>query len=304
MPARLHGIVTALVTPFREDERIDCFAWQSIVDAQIGAGVDALFVGGSTGEFFAQDLEERNMAVRFVRQAAAHRVPVYANVGCITTRDTIKLALAAQSESVDALAVVTPYYVKPSQAELAEHYIEVCRAVHLPVLAYNFPAHGGVEIAPETLTRIAHECENLVGVKDSSGSLDRLSRYKNAVRDRDFAVFIGPESLTTAGLRLGCAGVISGSANIAPQLMVDLYRAAREGRTQTAERLQGLVDQLCGALMLHTFPGMVKEAIRSAGVCRKPVGAAPADARARLDAVLALLRREGYLPESRTAGAR
>lgn len=290
----LHGIVTALVTPFREDERIDCSAWQGLIDAQIAAGVHGLFVGGSTGEFFAQDLEERTMALRFVRQAAAGRVPVYGNVGCITTRDTVKLALAAQAEGVDVLAVVTPYYVKPSQDELAEHYIEVCRAVHLPVLAYNFPQHGGVEILPETVARVAGQCENLAGIKDSSGSMERLTGYLEAAPPREFAVLIGPENLAVAGLAKGCAGVVSGSANIAPRLFVDLYRACREGQTEAARRLQSLVDQLISCLPLHTFPGMIKEAVGVAGPCRRPIGPAPAEAREQLGRALAVLEREGY----------
>lgn len=282
------------MTPFRENERIDCQVWQGLIDTQIAAGVHGLFVGGSTGEFFAQDLEERTMALRFVLQAAARRVPVCANVGCITTRDTIRLALAAQAEGMDVLAVVTPYYLKPSQDELAEHYLEVCRAVHLPVLAYNFPQHGGVEILPETLARIARRAENLAGIKDSSGSMERLTGYLEAAPEREFAVLIGPENLAAAGLAKGCAGVVSGSANIVPRLFVDLYRACREGRTEAAARLQSLVDQLISCLPLHTFPGMIKEAMGTAGPCRRPIGPAPAAARAQLDRALALLEQEGY----------
>lgn len=298
MPGPLHGIVTALVTPFCQDEsndeRIDCSAWQTIIDAQIAAGVDGLFVGGSTGEFFSQDLEERTVSMRFVRQAAALRVPVYANIGCITTRDTIKLAQGAKAAGVDVLAVVTPYYIKPSQAELAEHYIEICHAVSLPVLAYNYPQHGGVEILPETVAEIARQCDNLVGVKDSSGSMERLAGYVRAAPGRDFAVFIGPEDLALAGLQKGCAGVVSGSANIAPRLFVDLYRAIREGQMDTAARLQALVDQLVACLGLHTFPSVIKEAVRIAGPCRKPVGAVPPEVRSRLSQVLSVLQDEGY----------
>jgi 4-hydroxy-tetrahydrodipicolinate synthase len=283
----LHGIVTALVTPFREDERIDCSAWQKIVDAQIAAGVQGLFVGGSTGEFYAQDLEERTMGIRFVRQAAAFRVPVYANVGCVTTRDTVQLARAAEAEGIDVLAVVTPYYVKPSQAELVEHFIEVCRAVHLPVLAYNFPQHGGVEVLPETVAQIARQCPNLAGVKDSSGIPERLTAYVKAAPDRDFAVFIGPEKMTIWGLGQGCAGVVSGTANIAPRLLVDLYRAVRAGQTAVAEQLQSQVNRLIDCIPLHTFPSVIKEAVGIAGPCRKPVGAVPPDVRQRLQQVLA-----------------
>ena len=282
------------MTPFRDDERIDCSAWQTIIDRQIAAGVDGLFVGGSTGEFYAQDLEERTMAMRFVRQAAARRVPVYANVGAITTRDAIKLALAAQGEGIDVLAVITPYYIKPSQDELVEHFSDICRAVNLPVLAYNFPMHGGVEILPDTLARIAARSKNLVGIKDSSGSMERLLSYRAIASDREWSVFIGPENLALAGLQQGCAGVVSGSANIAPRLLADLYRAFREGRMEAAEHLQQLVDRLCGCLLLHTFPSMIKEAVGVAGLCRKPVGVVPAEARAVLRQALDILQAEGY----------
>ena len=299
VPAVLHGIVTALVTPFRpDDERIDCFAWQTLVDAQIAAGIHGLFVGGSTGEFFSQSFEERTVAIRFVRQAAQARIPVYANVGCITTRETIRLAHAAEAEGVDVLAVVTPYYIRPSQAELVDHYTEICRAVRLPVLAYNFPRHGGVDLLPETLTAIARQCDNLAGVKDSSGSIQTLAAYCTAVPSREFAVFIGPESLAVKGMSLGCVGVVSGSANIAPRLYVDLFRAIRAGDSATAARLQSLVDRVSACVPLHTFPSIIKEAVAIAGPCRKPVGAVPADARERLAAVLAALEQEGYLDRS------
>src|SRR5215470_18989307 len=129
----------------------------------VAAGVDGLFVGGSSGEFYALDPEERAVALRFCVQAAAGRVPLFANVGAITTRETVRLAEAAVSMGVDVIVVVTPYYVKPTQDELAEHFVEVCRAVPLPVLAYNFPQHGGVELLPETLGRIAGQCENQIG---------------------------------------------------------------------------------------------------------------------------------------------
>lgn len=298
MPSfRLHGVVAALATPFREDERLDCGTWQSLIDSVIAAGVDGLLVGGSTGEFFSQDHEERTVALRFVRQACQWRVPVYANVGCITTRETIQLAQTAEAEGIDVLAVVTPYYIKPSQAELAEHFTEVCRAVRLPVLAYNFPQHGGVDIQPETVNQVALRCENMAGVKDSSGNLELMTAYQQAAPPgREFAVFVGPENLTLTALEKGCAGVISGSSNIVPRLFADLYRAFREGRKDTAVKLQALVDLLSGCIGLHTFPAIIKEAA-ALGPCRKPLGPIPAEVRARLSEVLAVLEAEGYAPQ-------
>jgi len=304
----LKGIVVALATPFREGEnaeRIDFGAWQKLVDTAITAGVDAIFVNGSTGEFYALDPEERQVALRFCLQAAHGRVPVYCNVGGITTRETVRLAHHAQAEGADVLAVVTPYYIRPSAAELAAHYIEICRAVRLPVLAYNFPQHGGVEIAPETVREIAERCENFAGIKDSSGRLEQAIAYRDAVpRGREFSVFIGPERLLLPALTQGCAGVVSGCANIAPKLFTQLFRAFEEGRLDEAARLQALASDLGATVGLHTFPSTIKEAMRMtgmpAGPCRTPVGPVPEPARLTIAAVLRRLEAEGLLPENQS----
>jgi 4-hydroxy-tetrahydrodipicolinate synthase len=296
----LHGIIPALVTPLREDERMDCSTLQVLIDTLIASGVDGLFVNGSSGEFCTMDLEERTVALRFCRQAIAGRVPLIANVGCITTRATIEHALQAQSIGVDAIAVITPYYIRPSQQELADHLIDVCRAVRVPVLAYNFPHHGGVELETETLTAVAAKAPNLAGVKDSSGFLERAIAYRAAVTDREFAVFTGGEHIVLAALEAGCAGTVNAAGNIAPKVFVDLYRAWREGRKSDAERLQALGTEMAAALGLHTFPSVVKEALEMAGIpvgpCRKPIGRLPDESRRKLAALIEHLRVEGMLP--------
>ena len=297
--SRLKGIVPALVTPFHPDERIDCGTWQRLIDRMIAAGVDGLFVGGSSGEFYALDPEERALTLRFCVQATAGRVPLFANVGCITTRETVRLAVAAQGMSVNALVVITPYYLKPTQDELAEHYIEVCRAVRLPVLAYNFPQHGGVEILPETLGRIAARCENMLGLKDSSGNLEQTVAYRTCAPGRELTVFVGSEGILLDGWQRGCHGAVTACANIAPRLFVDLYRAWREGRLEEASRLQVLAAELGEAGGLHTFPSVLKEAMRLAGFpagnCRRPIGPMPEPALRQLAAVVDHLKTEGCL---------
>jgi 4-hydroxy-tetrahydrodipicolinate synthase len=302
--------VPALVTPFRADERIDYGAWQALIDAHLAAGVDGLFAGGSSGEFYALDAQERTVMLRFCRQAAAGRVPVYGNVGATTTRATIRLAQAAQADAVDVLVVVTPYYLHPTQEELEEHYVEVCRAVRAPVLAYNFPPHGGVELLPQTLGRIAARCENLAGIKDSSGRLEQTVAYRDAGlpsadgqagRPTPLAVFMGNEPLILEALRRGCAGTVSAYANVAPRLFTDLYRAFREGRNEDAGRLQGLVTALAATVRLHTFPSAIKEAMRLAGrpvgLCRRPIGPVPDPASQGIEAAVAALKQEGYIDE-------
>ena len=296
----LHGIVTPLVTPFSDDERIDYGAWQRIIDSLITDGVDGLFVCGSAGEFQTLDAEERIVALRFCRQAAAGRVAVYGNVGCVTTRDTVRLAVQAQNVGIDALVVVTPYYAPASQEEMASHYCEVCRSVRLPVLAFNDPRRGPSDLLPETAGRIASECANLVGVIDAGGNLKRMAAYRACAPGREMAVFAGTESLLLPGLECGCAGGASTGMGIAPKLFVDLYRAFRQGRREVARQLQTLAGELGRALAMHTVPAAAKEAMHMtglpAGPCRKPAGPLPAEARAELARALDGLRAQEYLP--------
>jgi 4-hydroxy-tetrahydrodipicolinate synthase len=297
----IHGIVPAMITPMRDDERVDYTAWQNLIDTLITAGVDGVFCGGSSGEFFALEPEERQVSLRFARQAVNGRVPVYGNVGCITTRDTVALARFAEAEGIDIIVVITPYYLKATQDELADHFVEVCNAVRKPVLAYNFPPHGAPELEAATLGRIAARCENLVGVKDSSGRLELGIAYRDCAPGRKLPVLVGPENLIVQALDNQLTGTVTALANIAPRLFVDLYRAYRENRRADAERLQGLVDGMCSWVLAHTFPSMIKEGMRMVGrpvgACRKPIGAVPPEARNRLAAGLEQLRQEGYLDE-------
>lgn len=289
-----------MVTPFRPDERIDYTAWQAIIDVQIEAGVDGVLAAGGQGEFFSLEHEERVVALRFCRQHIGGRILLYGNVGCVTTRETVKLATLADAEGVDVIVVITPYYLKPTQDELVEHYIEVCRSVRRPVVAYNIPERTGVELSIDALRRIAAKCENFVGLKDSTGKLEHLPELLQVAGGRPFAVFIGRDHMIYPALELGCAGAVTACANVAPKLFADLYRTFRAGNLEEAKRLQGLVDPLRQSFGLHTFPSVVKTAMEMmglpAGACRRPVGPMPEEARAKLAAVLDNLRAAGYLP--------
>jgi 4-hydroxy-tetrahydrodipicolinate synthase len=165
-----HGVVPAMVTPFKDNERIDYSAWQVLIDLLIASGVHGLYAVGPPGEFYALDMEERTVAMRFCKQAIQKRVPLYVNVGCITTRDTVALALQGQALDVDALVVVTPYFVKLSQQELLDHYVEVCRAVRMPVM------HAGSEIEPSTVAQIAAQCPNFTGAEEFSAAANVAPR--------------------------------------------------------------------------------------------------------------------------------
>jgi 4-hydroxy-tetrahydrodipicolinate synthase len=298
----LKGIVPAVVTPFREDERIDYAAWQKLIEVLIASGVHGLFVTGGQGEFFALTEEEREVAVRFCVQTVGRRLPVYANVGAVTTAQTIRLAQKAQADGVDSIVVVTPYYLRPSADELVEHFTDVCESVRVPVLAYNIPERTGVELTPEILRRIAASAPNFAGVKDSSGKLDHIPEYVAA----GLTVFIGRDHMILDGLKRGCRGAVTACANVAPRAFVDLYQAFENGDMEKAARLQALVEPLRLAFSLATFPSVVKEAMNmiglNVGVCRRPVGPMPVEARYKLSEILETLRAEGYLPASSQAG--
>jgi 4-hydroxy-tetrahydrodipicolinate synthase len=295
------GVVTALVTPFREDERIDFNAWQRIVDFQIENGVGGLLAAGGQGEFYSLDQEERTVAFRFCRQAAGDRAALYGNVGAVSTREAVRLAQCGEAEGLDYAVVITPYYLRPSPTELVQHYCDVCRAVRIPVLAYNIPERTGVELSVESLRRIAHQCENFIGLKDSSGRLDQIPELVAIGGERPFSVFVGRDHLILDALDLGAAGAVTACANVAPRAFVDLCRAHREGHRQEAVRLQELVRPLREAFALHTFPSVMKAAMEMiglpAGPCRRPVGTMPADARVSLASVLEDLHLAGYVPE-------
>lgn len=297
-----HGIVTALVTPFRDDdERIDFNAWQPIIDYQIASSVDGLLAVGGQGEFYSLDEEERIVALRFCRQAVGGRAAVYGNVGAVSTRETIRLAQKAEAEGIDYAVVITPYYLRPSQNELVQHYVDICRAVRIPVLAYNIPERTGVELTPASLLGIAQLCENFAGLKDSTGRLEQIPELAAIGRDRPFSVFIGRDHLILDALGRGAAGAVTACANVAPRAFVELYRAFQDGAHDEAARLQGLVKPLREAFALHTFPSVMKAAMEliglPAGPCRRPVGPMPAQARERLVEVIDVLRRAKYVPE-------
>ncbi len=297
------GVVPAVVTPFREDERVDYTAWQRILEMLIASRVHGLFILGGQGEFFALEEEERVVATRFCVQTAARRVPVYANVGAVTTRQTVRLAQKAEVDGVDYIVAVSPYYVRPSPEELVEHYRELCRSVHLPVLAYNIPERTGVDLTPEILRQVVETQENFVGLKDSSGRLDRIEEY----RAGGLKVFMGRDHMILEGLRRGCVGAVTACANVVPRAFVALYEAFQAGELEEASRLQALVQPLREAFSLATFPSVVKEAMALAGVpagaCRRPVGPVPEQARQQLAVVLANLRAAGYLPEAGAVSA-
>ena len=287
-PLTPHGVLPAVITPFDSRERIDYAAWQQIIDRLIEAGVHGLFLAGGQGEFFSLTSSERREILRACVEMTRGRVPVYIGTGAVTTREAVELTRAAGEAGVDYAVVITPYYLKPNQRELAEHYLAVCRESPAPVVAYNIPERTGVELAADTVRRIAEGSERFVGLKDSSGDLDKLRGFLAIGQQigRPFHIFMGRDHLILQALRMGCVGAVAACANVIPELIVGLYEAHRRGDQALAERLQEQITPLRMAFSMGTFPVVIKEAMKimgmPAGECRSPVGPLSAEEREKL----------------------
>ena len=288
-----HGILPAVITPFDAQERIDYDAWKKIIDHQIAAGVHGLFFGGGQGEFFSLTTAERRDIMSECVSMVGGRVPVYMGTGAVTTRESIALTLAAAEAGVDYAVVITPYYLKPKQDELIEHYAAICSESPLPLLAYNIPERTGNELAPETARRIAERSDRLVGLKDSSGDLGKVRRFVAIEQEvgRPFHIFMGRDHMILPALRLGCVGAVAACGNVIPELLVGLYEAFQRGDLELAEQCQERVKPLRSAFSMGTFPAVIKEAMQMAGlpggVCRRPVGPLSEQEREQLRGIVA-----------------
>lgn len=286
----LSGIIVPIVTPFDEQERFSPAALRDLVDHLIGQGVQAVFVAGSVGEFYALDEDETLQAIRTTVQAVAGRVPVIAGTGAIDTRRSVALSRNAEAAGADALSVLTPFYIQPNEEELFRHYGTVLRSVRIPVLGYTNPGRaGGVTLAPGLVRRLCDAHDNFVGIKDSSGNVSLLKDYI-AAGPKGLAVFTGVDTIIYDAVLNEAAGAVSGLANFAPGIAVDVYRQTCAGNLAEARRQQARLSVLRDAYGLGTFPVVVKEAMNllglPAGPTRSPVGPLRPEARARLRQIL------------------
>lgn len=284
-----YGIIPAMVTPVGEDEELNEAALRRLVNFLIEGGAHGLFATGSQGEFWAFDAEEKARIWEVVKEETAGRVPVYAGPAATTTRETIALTELAEESGVDAVSVLTPFYISPTQEELYDHYRAIAESTSLPVLLYNNPGRtGGIGVSPDLLARLA-EIENIVGIKDSSGDLQLTAEYIR-VAPPDFAVLMGRDTLILAGLLYGAKGSITATANVVPELVVSIYERFEEGDIEGALEAQETLTPLRLAFSWGTFPVVVKEALdligMEGGPARAPVRPMPAEKRERLKRVL------------------
>src|SRR4051812_1211114 len=234
----LRGIIPPVVTPMNTDESLDLDGLRRHIDFMLGCRVHGIFVLGTTGEFYALDDAEKQAVVA---EAVAHcrgRSPVFAGTGAETTREVVRLTKMAEKEGADGVSVITPYFIKPTQAELLDHFRRVAESTSLPVVLYNNPATcAGLSIEPDTVGKLA-EVPNIIGIKDSSGDLQNTIEILRATPRETFAVLNGRDTLILAALQSGVQGAIPASCNLAPDLCVGLYESFVKGDIEQARACQ------------------------------------------------------------------
>ncbi len=285
------GIIPALVTPLDEQGNLIENSLKKIINYTLEAGVHGVFILGSTGEIYGLTDKQKQRVMEVTVEHVNGRVPVYAGAGEITTNNSIKTAqIAEKVGGISALSVITPYFVSPTQDELIEHYTSIANSVKTPIILYGCDGRAHNSIMPETALRLS-EVENIIGIKDSSGSSERMDKYLELTKDKeDFSVLCGIDTLIYHGLVNGTKGAIASSANIAPKISVGIYNAFMNGDLKKAEELQNKLVPLRNAYAFATFPGLIKEAVQlvgiDVGVALKPVGAISNKNREKLTQVL------------------
>jgi 4-hydroxy-tetrahydrodipicolinate synthase len=257
------GINTALITPLANGA-VDFDALARLVDRQLEAGVHGLVICATTGEGSSLGDEERAKVVVAVVKRTAGRVPVAVGTGRVATWATIDASRVAGDLGADATLVVSPAYIRPSQAGIAEHYEAIADESGLPVIAYNVPCRTSSDIEPETLGRLSHH-DRIIGVKEASGSILRMQQVLAAVQGR-MAVLSGDDPLTLSLLVAGGQGVISTCSNIAPKHWVALWDAWQAGDIARASQIQAQLLGLHEALFMEANPGPVKAAAHLLGL--------------------------------------
>lgn len=301
MAAKPFGrVIPAMVTPFDADGRVDLPRAAELARFLVGEmGCDGILVGGTTAESPVLTDDEKMELVRAAVEAVGDRVFVWAGTGSNDTRHSLELTRRAEAAGADGVMLVTPYYNKPPQQGLYEHFRAVAESTPLPMMLYNVPGRTACNLAPETVARLA-ELPNVVAIKEASGSLDQVSQVR-AMTPPDFVIFSGDDSLTLPILAVGGAGVVSVAAHVAGRQIARMVDAFLRGEVEEARRWHLRLLPLCKALFVTTNPIPVKAALRLIGF---PVGGyrlplvepTVAEEKAVRDALAGL----GLLPRSET----
>ena len=258
------GSIPALVTPMGADGSVDFGAWEKLLDFHLAAGTDGVVVGGTTGESPVLDRRELEELIRRAKSRVGGRIPVIAGSGTNSTAETVALSRAAEAAGADALLVVTPYYNKPTQEGLFQHFSAVADAVDVPVILYNVPGRTACDMLADTVARLSHH-PRIVGVKEATGDIARGEAILRQSRP-GFLLLSGDDPTAAELIRIGARGVISVTANVAAKAMHELCAAGLAGRHGEAMAINERLIPLHKALFVESNPIPVKWAVHRLGL--------------------------------------
>ena len=285
-----HGSIPALVTPFKSGA-IDRDAFTNLIERQIEGGSTALVPCGTTGESATLSHAEHKEVVELCIQVAAGRVPVIAGAGSNSTREAIELIEHAKTVGADAALVICPYYNKPDQAGLEAHFRAINDAVSLPVILYNVPSRTACDLLPETVAKLA-SLPNVVGIKDASNDLGRVSMHAALTAGEQFTQLSGEDPSSLGHRVMGGTGCISVTANVAPDLCAQMHAAFDAGDLDTARALDQRLIHIHKAMFLAPSPGPAKYVLAKMGLCsdevRLPIVAPTDETKAKIDKAMTL----------------
>jgi 4-hydroxy-tetrahydrodipicolinate synthase len=259
------GSIVALVTPFKHD-KIDEASLKDLIEFHIKNGSSGIVPCGTTGESATLSFEEHESVIEIVVKQVKNRIPVIAGTGSNSTAEAIMLTKHAQKSGADASLQVSPYYNRPTQKGLYEHFKAVANAVTIPLILYNIASRTGVNIEPETVAKLAGDCKNIVGVKEASGNLEQMSRVK-LLCGKKFDLLSGDDGLTLSVLAIGGTGIISVVANIIPKDVAAMVSEFEKGNIDKAQQLHYKMLPLVKAMFIETNPIPVKTAMGLMGLC-------------------------------------
>jgi 4-hydroxy-tetrahydrodipicolinate synthase len=264
-PARIRGSIAPVITPFTDDGALDLESLRGLVRWQLESGSHGISIGGSTGEPGAQTVTERITAIRTVAEVVDDSVPFVPGTGSAKLDETLEITAAARDAGADAALVITPYYARPTQDALYTWYATLAREFpDLPIVIYNVPSRTAVDIAPETVARLFHDHDNLVGIKETTKDFEHFSRVLHQC-GRSLLVWSGIELLGLPLLALGGAGFISAVTNLAPWAVARMYEAWEAGDHETARELHYGLHPLVDLLFVETNPAPAKWVLHTQG---------------------------------------
>ena len=283
------GILPAMITPLTKDGKVNIPVLRKFIDFLIDGGVHGIFAIGTTGEFYAINNAEYQEILEVTVDQVKGRVPVYAGANAIGTRESIALAKIAEKAGVDALSVLTPYFITINQNELYEHFAAIAGSTSLPITLYDNAPKTNLTIKPATVEKLA-KISNIVAIKDSTGDLTNTADIIKRTKGMDFHVMMGRDSLIHAALAYGATGAVAAAANVAPKLVSDIYNKYIAGDIAGSLEDQYKLVPLRIAFTLGSFPTVIKEALEllgiEAGPCAAPTGPMSHEEKEQLKKVL------------------